>query len=63
MIATKLAGGEDPITIVSGPELDPPAELALLSLHESGGYLFLRYGVKGSLPDGKPEERPSRACH
>ena len=48
VIATKLAGGEDPITIVSGPELDPPAELALLSLHESGGYLFLRYGVKGS---------------
>ena len=47
VIATKLAGGEDPITIVSGPELDPPAELALLSLHESGGYLFLRYGVKG----------------
>jgi riboflavin biosynthesis pyrimidine reductase len=48
VIATKLAGGEDPITIVSGPELDPPAELALLSLHESGGYLFLRYGIKGS---------------
>ena len=48
VIATKLAGGEDPITIVSGPALDPPAELALLSLHESGGYLFLRYGVKGS---------------
>ena len=47
VIATKLAGGEDPITIVSGPELDPPAELALLSLHESGGYVFLRYGVKG----------------
>jgi riboflavin biosynthesis pyrimidine reductase len=48
VIATKLAGGGDPITIVSGPELDPPAELVLLSLHESGGYLFLRYGIKGS---------------
>jgi riboflavin biosynthesis pyrimidine reductase len=48
VIATKLAGGEDPITTVSGPALDPPAELALLSLHASGGYLFLRYGVKGS---------------
>jgi riboflavin biosynthesis pyrimidine reductase len=48
VIATKLAGGEDPITTVSGPALDPPAELALLSLHESGAYLFLRYGVKGS---------------
>ena len=47
VVATKLAGGEDPITIVTGPPLDPPAELALLSLHESGGYLFLRYGVAG----------------
>ena len=46
VVATKLAGGEDPITIVTGPRLDPPAELALLSLHESGGYLFLRYGVE-----------------
>ena len=45
VIATKLAGGEDPITIVTGPRLDPPAGLVLLSLHESGGYLFLRYGV------------------
>jgi riboflavin biosynthesis pyrimidine reductase len=48
VIATKLAGGEDPVTIVSGPVLDPPGELELLSLHESGGYLFLRYGVKHS---------------
>jgi riboflavin biosynthesis pyrimidine reductase len=48
VIATKLAGGQDPITIVSGPALARPAELALLSLHESGGYLFLRYGVKRS---------------
>jgi len=45
VIATKLAGGPDPITIVTGPTLAPPAELMLLSLHESGGYLFLRYGV------------------
>jgi riboflavin biosynthesis pyrimidine reductase len=45
VIATKLAGGEDPITVVSGPDLDPPLELELLSLHESGGYLFLRYAV------------------
>jgi riboflavin biosynthesis pyrimidine reductase len=48
VIATKLAAGSNPITIVSGPALEPPAELALLSLHESGGYLFLRYGVKHS---------------
>jgi riboflavin biosynthesis pyrimidine reductase len=45
VIAPKLAGGQDPLTIVTGPTLDPPAELELLSLHESGGYLFLRYGA------------------
>jgi len=47
VIAAKLAGGADPITVVTGSTLDPPLELALLSLHESGGYLFLRYGVSG----------------
>ena len=46
VIAAKLAGGPGPVTIVTGPELDPPADLELLSLHESGGYLFLRYGVR-----------------
>jgi riboflavin biosynthesis pyrimidine reductase len=45
VIAPKLAGGPDPTTIVSGALLDPPADLRLLSLHESGGYLFLRYGA------------------
>ena len=44
-IAPKLAGGADPLTIVAGAALDPPADLRLLSLHESGGYLFLRYGA------------------
>ena len=48
MIAAKLAGGPDPITIVTGSELDSPVDLELLSLHESGGYLFLRYGAKAS---------------
>jgi riboflavin biosynthesis pyrimidine reductase len=43
-IAPKLAGGADPLTILSGSELGP-LELALLSVHESGGYLFLRYGL------------------
>ena len=37
VIAAKLAGGPDPLTVYSGPA---PAELSLLSLHESGGYLF-----------------------
>jgi riboflavin biosynthesis pyrimidine reductase len=45
VVAPKLAAGVDPLTIVGGPALDPPAELRLLSLHESGGYLFLRYGA------------------
>jgi len=45
VVAPKLAAGADPLTIVTGTALDPPAELALLSLHESGGYLFLRYEV------------------
>jgi riboflavin biosynthesis pyrimidine reductase len=45
VIATKLAGGVDPITIVTAPELDPPRDLDLVSLHESGGYLFMRYAV------------------
>jgi riboflavin biosynthesis pyrimidine reductase len=45
VLAPKVAGGADPLTIVTGTPLDPPAELRLLSLHESGGYLFLRYAV------------------
>jgi riboflavin biosynthesis pyrimidine reductase len=45
VIAPKLVAGPDPLTIVTGPELDPPADFELLSLHESGGYLFLRYGA------------------
>jgi riboflavin biosynthesis pyrimidine reductase len=43
VIAPKLAGGISPLTIVTGPALDPPAELTLLSIHESGGYLFTRW--------------------
>ena len=44
--APKLAGGKDPLTILSGPELDPAIDLELVSLHESGGYLFARYAVR-----------------
>jgi 5-amino-6-(5-phosphoribosylamino)uracil reductase len=44
VIATKLSAGP-PLTIVSGPDLDPPVDLRLLTVHESGGYLFLRYGA------------------
>jgi 5-amino-6-(5-phosphoribosylamino)uracil reductase len=45
VLAPKLAAGADPLTIVTGAALDPPAELRLLSVHESGGYLFLRYAA------------------
>lgn len=44
VIASKLVAGDDPTTIVSGPPLEP-LDLELRSLHEAGGYLFLRYGV------------------
>jgi riboflavin biosynthesis pyrimidine reductase len=43
VVAPKLAGGPDPLTILSGAYIDPPVELALRTVHESGGYLFLRY--------------------
>jgi riboflavin biosynthesis pyrimidine reductase len=46
VIAAKLAGGPDPLTILTGPPLDPPLDLELLTLHESGGYLFLRYALR-----------------
>jgi hypothetical protein len=42
VLAPKLAGGPDPLTVYSGPG---PLDLSLLSLHESGGYLFARYGL------------------
>jgi riboflavin biosynthesis pyrimidine reductase len=45
VIAPKLAGGRDPLTILSGAALEPPLDLALLSLHEAAGYLFARYGA------------------
>jgi hypothetical protein len=50
VIAAKLAGGPAPLTILEGPELEPPLALELLSVHESGGYLFLRYGVREPAP-------------
>jgi riboflavin biosynthesis pyrimidine reductase len=46
VFAPKLAGGRDPLTILGGDELDPPIDLELITLHESGGYLFCRYGVR-----------------
>ena len=42
VVAPKLAGGSDPLTVYSGSRL---LDLGLVSLHESGGYLFARYGL------------------
>jgi riboflavin-specific deaminase-like protein len=44
VVASKLAGGGGP-SVVSGPELDPPTGLELVSALEGGGDLFLRYRV------------------
>jgi riboflavin-specific deaminase-like protein len=41
----KLAGGGDEPTIVSGPPLEPPGRLELVSILEGDGALFLRYRV------------------
>jgi len=46
-LAPKLAGGEAPLTILSGPALDTPLDCELRSLLESEGYLFARYGIGG----------------
>lgn len=59
VIAAKLVGGRDPLTILSGPPLDPPIGLALISLHESGGYLFARYAVTTSGGASASSTRPS----
>jgi riboflavin biosynthesis pyrimidine reductase len=46
--APKLAGGKDPLTILGGDTLDPPIDLDLVTLHESGGYLYARYRVRAA---------------
>jgi riboflavin biosynthesis pyrimidine reductase len=47
-LSPKLAGGDavsETLRIVSGPEFDPPLELALAAVLEQDSYLFLRYRV------------------
>jgi riboflavin-specific deaminase-like protein len=44
VIASKLAGGAGP-GVVGGPQLEPTAEMRLVSALEAGGDLFLRYRV------------------
>jgi riboflavin biosynthesis pyrimidine reductase len=44
-ISPQLLGGELPLTIVRGGELDPPPGLELVSLAEGGGDLLFRWRV------------------
>jgi len=48
VFAPKLVGGPDPLTILGGDTLDPPLDLDLITLHESGGFLYARYGVRAA---------------
>ena len=43
--APLIASGPAPLTIVTGPRLDPPRPARLVSLLESGEYLFARYAL------------------
>lgn len=59
--------GSESLRIVSGVDLDPPAAMELLSVHEHESHLFLRYSVVGasssrdsaSPPDPSPPPDPS----
>ena len=44
-LAPKLAGGLEPLTLITGPRFDPMLRLELRSLVEREGELFLRYGI------------------
>jgi riboflavin biosynthesis pyrimidine reductase len=45
-IAPTIAGAGETLTIVEGNALPTPVGLALLSVHEADGHLFLRYRVE-----------------
>ena len=47
VVAPLLAGGHDPLTLLTGAVLDRPLRARLLWLLEAGGYLFSRYGLTG----------------
>lgn len=44
-IAPAVAGAGEALTIVEGPPLPDAVMLQLLTVHEAGGHLFLRYAV------------------
>jgi riboflavin biosynthesis pyrimidine reductase len=48
-IAPKLAGGQNPLTLINGPAFEPMLRLELHSLVEQEGELFLRYDVRYDL--------------
>jgi riboflavin-specific deaminase-like protein len=53
-LSPKLAGGGDvtgeALRILAGAEFEQPIELELIAVLESGSHLFLRYGVRASVP-------------
>ena len=44
-VSPQLVGGEQPLTIVTGGELEPPRPMQLVSLAEGGGDLLFRWRV------------------
>ena len=44
-VAPTIAGAGETLTIVEGEPLPAPALLDLLTVHEAGGHLFMRYSV------------------
>lgn len=45
-VSPLVAGGEPPLTVISGHALDPPMGCDLSALLEADGYLFARYAVR-----------------
>lgn len=45
VLSPVVLGGPVPLTLVSGPPLEPPVSARLVWLLESGGYLFTRYAL------------------
>jgi riboflavin biosynthesis pyrimidine reductase len=46
VISPLLVGGPDPLTLVAGALLEPPLATELISVVESGGWLFTRYRLE-----------------
>jgi riboflavin-specific deaminase-like protein len=45
-LSPQVVGGAHPLTAVAGTPLDEPARLDIVTVHEAGGELFLRYAVR-----------------